>query len=104
MSPETATEPGKGPDDIAPSERDKNTVYVLFRQTDALENIIGVYSNPDAVWHALLNEVPKQNLALSLADIESMIPDENSVIASKHENPEIRISLQPVLDQSLLAT
>lgn len=70
----------------------RDAVYVVLSMGDDLQNVLGTFRDAAAVWHCLCFEVPPEKLVVGIADIEALVPDNCSLIATKKHEPELRVA------------
>jgi len=70
----------------------KQTVFVLSRQSESLENIAGVYSGVDQVIKCILEQTGSKYIVVTAKDLEKLEVDGDAIIATKVIEPELRVS------------
>lgn len=70
----------------------KQVVFVLLRQVNTMDNIVGVYSDVDQVITRILEYTGSKYIVVTAKDLEKLELDGDAIIATKVLEPELRVA------------
>lgn len=70
----------------------KQVVFVLLRQVDSMDNVVGVYSDVDQVITKILEYSGSKYIVVTAKDLQKLELDGEAIIVTKVLEPELRVA------------